>query len=229
MDIYGQASLDFYHDQPKEKLWLNNNYGEPEEMPVEVFFRDEAEMPEAELLALSFCKGKILDIGAGVGSHALILQQRGFAVSALEVSAGAAAVMQKRGIKTVLQQDIYQFKTEKFDTLLLLMNGIGLTQNLAGLDRFLQHAKTLLLPGGQLLFDSSDIAYLYEDLPRPKNNYYGEISYQYQYKNQKGNWFNWLYIDQKTLLKTALKNGFGCEILYEDELDLYVAKLTLLL
>lgn len=107
------------------------------------------------------------------------------------------------------------------------MNGIGLTQNLAGLGRFLQHAKTLLLPGGQLIFDSSDIAYLYEDLPLPKNNYYGEISYQYQYKNQLGEWFNWLYIDQKTLVKTALKNGWVCEIMYEDDMDLYLARLTL--
>ncbi|RYY20593.1 MAG: hypothetical protein EOP41_08935 [Sphingobacteriaceae bacterium] len=136
--------------------------------------------------------------------------------------------MQKRGIKTVVQQDVFQYKTEKFDTLLLLMNGIGLTQNLAGLNHFLQHAKTLLLPSGQLIFDSSDIAYLYEDLPQPENNYYGEISYQYQYKNQRGNWFNWLYIDQKTLVKTASANGFNCEILYEDDLDLYLARLILL-
>ncbi len=227
MDIYGQALQDFYNQQSAEKLWLNNTYGEPEEMPVEVFFRDKEEMPEAELLALQLCRGKILDIGAGAGSHALILQEQGFKVTALEISPGAAEVMQKRGVKTVIQQDIYQYKTEKFDTLLLLMNGIGLTQNLDGLDRFLQHAKQLLLPGGQLIFDSSDIMYLYEDLPLPKIQYYGEIQYQYEYKNQRGDWFNWLYIDQKTLLKTAFKNGWICEILYEDDMDLYLARLTL--
>ncbi|MVN20369.1 methyltransferase domain-containing protein [Mucilaginibacter sp. HMF7410] len=227
MDIYGQALLDFYNRQPEEKLWLHNTYGGPEEMPIEVFFRGEEEMPEAELLALQLCRGKVLDIGAGAGSHALILQQQGFDVAALEISAGATAVMQKRGVKRVVQQDIYQYKTEKFDTLLLLMNGIGLTQTLAGLGRFLHHTKQLLLPGGQLIFDSSDIAYLYEDVPLPKNSYYGEISYQYQYKNQKSDWFNWLYIDQKTLLKTALKNGWNCEVLYEDEMDLYLARLTL--
>jgi hypothetical protein len=208
MDIYGQALQDFYNQQPEEKLWLNNTYGEPEEMPVEVFFRGKDEMPEAELLAL-------------------VLQERKLEVTALEISAGAAAVMQKRGVKTVLQQDIFQYHTEKFNTLLLLMNGIGLTQNLAGLDRFLQHAKQLLLPGGQLIFDSSDIMYIYEDLPLPKNNYYGEISYQYQYKNQQGDWFNWLYIDSETLEKYALQQGWNCEIVYEDDMDLYLAQLTL--
>jgi SAM-dependent methyltransferase len=227
MDIYGQALQDFYNQQPEEKLWLNNTYGEPEEMPVEVFFRGEDEMPEAELLALKMCRGKVLDIGAGAGSHALVLQERKLEVTALEISPGAAAVMQKRGVKTVLQQDIFQYQTEKFNTLLLLMNGIGLTQNLAGLDRFLQHAKQLLLPGGQLIFDSSDITYLYEDLALPKNNYYGEISYQYQYKNQQGDWFNWLYIDSETLEKHARQQGWKCEIVYEDDMDLYLAQLTL--
>lgn len=227
MDIYGQALQDFFDGKQEHQLWLNNNYGEPEEMPVEVFFRPEAEMPEAESLALHLCRGKVLDIGAGAGSHALVLQEQNFEVTALELSPGAAAVMQKRGVKTVVQQDVFHYKTEKFDTLLLLMNGIGLTQNLTGLDRFLQHAKQLLLPGGQLIFDSSDILYLYEDLPLPKNKYYGEISYQYQYKNQLGEWFNWLYIDQKTLIKTASKNGWVCEIKYEDDMDLYLAKLTL--
>lgn len=226
MDIYGQALQDYFIGKRNNKLWLNNNYGEPEEMPVEVFFRDENEMPETELLALDLCRGKILDIGAGAGSHALILQQQNLAVTALEISPDAVEVMKKRGVKTVLQQDIYQYKNEKFDTLLLLMNGIGLTQNLAGLDRFLQHAKTLLLPGGQLIFDSSDISYLYDEIPLPKNKYYGEISYQYQYKNQLGDWFNWLYIDQKTLVKTASKNGWDCEILHEDETGLFLAKLT---
>lgn len=227
MDIYGQALLDFYNNQPEEKLWLHNNYGEAEEMPVDVFFREKDEMPEAELLALQLCKGKVLDIGAGAGSHALVLQERGFDVTALELSPGAAAVMQKRGVKRVIQQDIFQYKTEKFDTLLLLMNGIGLTQNLSGLERFLQHAKQLLLPAGQLIFDSSDISYLYEDLPLPPNKYYGEISYQYEYKNQQGNWFNWLYIDLETLKKQAKKQGWNCQIIYEDDMDLYLAQLTL--
>jgi SAM-dependent methyltransferase len=227
MDIYGQALQDFYNQQPEEKLWLHNTYGEPEEMPVEVFFRGEDEMPEAELLALNLCRGKVLDIGAGAGSHALVLQERNFEITALELSAGAADVMKKRGVKRVLQQDIFKYQTEKFDTLLLLMNGIGLTQSLTGLDRFLQHVKQLLLPGGQLIFDSSNIDYLYEDLPKPKNKYYGEISYQYEYKNQQGEWFNWLYIDEKTLAKTAAKNGWHCNIIYEDDMDLYLAKLTL--
>lgn len=228
MDIYGQALQDFFIGKRSNKLWLNNNYGQPEEMPTEVFFRGEDEMPEAELLALQLCRGKILNIGAGAGSRALVLQQRGFEVTALEISPGAADVMQKRGIKAGVQQNISQYKNEKFDTLLLLMNGIGFTQNLFGLERFLQHVKQLLLPGGQLVFDSSDIMYLYEDFSLPKTNYYGEIQYQYEYKNQQGNWFNWLYIDRKTLLKTVFKNGWRCQIAYEDDLDLYLVRLTLI-
>ena len=56
---------------------------------------------------------------------------------------------------------------------LLLMNGIGLCATLEGLQHFLQHAKGLLQAGGQLLFDSSDVAYLYNGKPPKGTPYYG--------------------------------------------------------
>ena len=74
MDIYGKALLDQFSGKRKSKLWLYNSYGHPEDMPVDIFFRAEADMPEMEIIALNRCRGKTLDIGAGVGSHALILQ-----------------------------------------------------------------------------------------------------------------------------------------------------------
>ncbi|HUH33982.1 MAG TPA: class I SAM-dependent methyltransferase, partial [Daejeonella sp.] len=151
MDIFGQALLDYTQGTLDSKLWLHNNYGSPEEMPVDIFFRSEPEMPELELMAISLCKGKVLDIGAGVGSHALILQDKGFDITALEISASACQIMEARGVRKVINADIMQFSGAKFDTLLLLMNGIGLTGDLAGLSNFLNHAKTLLNPGGALI------------------------------------------------------------------------------
>jgi 2-polyprenyl-3-methyl-5-hydroxy-6-metoxy-1,4-benzoquinol methylase len=177
------------------KLFINNKYGPKEEMPLDVYFRGEEDMPDLELLALSKCRGRVLDIGAGAGSHALVLQQRGIDVTAMDISGKAVDIMLERGVKQAFEQDIYAYSGEKYDTLLLLMNGIGLTRNIQQLRVFLQHTKKLLKPGGQLLFDSSDIAYLYEGI-LPAGNYYGEIWYQYAYKGQKTDWFQWLYIDK---------------------------------
>lgn len=227
MDIFGTVLRDYYANQFTEKLWLHNNYGEPEDMPVAVFFRDEEDMPELELEALAECYGKILDIGAGAGSHALLLQQIGKEVTALEVSATAANIMRERGVKQIINQDIFNYAGAKYDTLLLLMNGIGLVGDIAGLRTFLRHAKKLLQPNGQLLFDSSDVAYLYDYHIPEQKKYYGEIAYQYEYKQEKGNWFHWLYIDQDTLADIAAEEGWLTVILYEDEQDQYLARLIL--
>ncbi len=225
-DVYGQALHDYYYRR-NHKLLLYNNYGPKEEMPIALFFRDMEKMPTIETKAMSLCKGKVLDIGAGVGSHALILQKQGIDVTAIERSALAVEIMKKRGVRKAIAGDIFALADMKFDTLLLMMNGIGLVGNLDGLKYFLQHAKTLLLPGGQLLFDSCDILYLYQGGPTPTDRYYGEISFRYEYKNKIGEWFKWLYVDQQTLETVATKTGWHCQVIYEDDKDQYLVRLTL--
>lgn len=227
MDIFGKALTDFFRKGQYDTLWLHNSYDEPEEMPVDVFFRNESEMPDLEIEALRLCKGTVLDVGAGVGSHSLYLQQQGFDVTAIDISGAAVDVMKARGVTNAINQDVFTV-TSRFDTLLLLMNGIGLSGTLNGFENFLLKAKELLNADGQLIFDSSDISYLYEDLPKPTNKYFGEISYQYEYQHQKGEWFDWLYLDQHTLTAASTALGWHCEIVCEDENDQYLARLTVI-
>lgn len=224
-DIFGQALFDYFKGEGKHKLWINNTYGAKEEMPLDVYFRTQDEMPDLELIAMNKCVGKVLDIGAGAGSHALILQELGLNVTAMDISGLAVSMMAQRGVKHTIEKDIFTYYGYKYDTLLLMMNGIGLCGTIQNLRIFLQHTKTLLNKGGQLLFDSSDIAYLYED-ELPKGNYYGELSYQYVYKGQKTDWFKWLYIDAEKLKTVAAEEGWVVEIVYEDDMDQYLARLT---
>jgi SAM-dependent methyltransferase len=224
-DIFGQALFDHYKENSKHKLWINNTYGPKEEMPLDVYFRTEAEMPDLELMSLNHCRGKVLDVGAGAGSHALLLQEKSLDVTAIDISGLAVTIMQQRGVKQTFTADIFNYTAGKYDTLLLMMNGIGLCGTIEQLRLFLQHTKTLLKPGGQLLFDSSDIAYLYEGRV-PDGAYYGELSYQYIYRGQKTDWFKWLYIDQEKLKSVALQEGWMTEVLYEDDMDQFLAVLT---
>ncbi len=227
MDVFGEALKDQFTKPPAETLWVHNSYDEPEEMPVDVYFRGEDEMPELELTALAMCKGKVLDVGAGVGSHALILQKRGFNVTGMDISAPAVTIMKQRGLKQAIEGNILTYKEDTYDTLLFMMNGIGLTGSIAGLKAFLQHVKGLINPDGQLVFDSSDLSYLYQEIPFPLNGYYGEVSFRYEYKSIKGNWFKWVYVDQKTLIDIARQSGWDAEIVFEDDHDQYLARLTL--
>ena len=227
MDVFGEALKDQFTKPPAEILWVHNSYDEPEEMPVDIYFRNEADMPELELKALELCKGKVLDVGAGVGSHALVLQKRGFDVTGMDISAAAVQIMKQRGLKKAMEGNILKYTGAAYDTLLFMMNGIGLTGSLQGLKAFLKEAKKMISPGGQLVFDSSDLLYLYQEIAFPENGYYGEVSFRYEYKSVKGNWFKWVYIDQKTLQSLAAELGWETAIVYEDEHDQYLARLTL--
>jgi len=225
MDVFGKALQDQFTNGTADTLWLHNSYDEPEEMPVDIFFRTEEEMPDIELEAMDLCEGRVLDVGGGAGSHALILQNRGFDVVALDISSTAVEIMKSRGVINAVEADVFSYTGEKFDTLLFLMNGIGLTGTIDGFKKFLSHAKSLLNEDGQLLFDTSDITYLYEGEALPANKYYGEVSYQYAYKEEKGEWFNWVYIDPKTLKTIAKECGWECHLLFDDGEDQYLAEM----
>jgi len=222
-DVLGQALSDQYHKASPGKLWVHNKYGPKEKMPLQVYFREPDAMPELEWIALQQCRGKILDIGAGAGSHALCLQKMGQDITALDISPKAAEIMRLRGVQKIVCQDFFTLDTGQYDTLLLLMNGIGLAGTLSGLREFLRHARKLLGPGGRLIFDSSDIAYLYEGKPPAMKEYYGEILYQYEYKKERSDWFKWLFIDKKLVTEILASEGWSTRILMEDEYDQYLA------
>lgn len=225
-DVFGQALADYHAGRRYTSLILHNSYGEAEDMPVDVFFRSPDEFTDLEHIALSLCDGKTLDLGAGVGSHALYLQAQGIAVTALEISHLACGIMRERGVTRVVQANAFTYAGERFDTILMLMNGIGLAGTLTGLETLLDQCANLLNAGGQLLFDSSDISYLYEEgsMPEPEA-YRGQIQFQYEYRQEVGDPFSWVYVDQETLIEIGQRLGWVVQILYEDEYDQYLARM----
>jgi len=224
-DIHGKAILDYYKKSVQSPLLLHNSYGEPEEMPVEVFFREPEDLSELENTAITACRGSILDLGAGAGAHALFLQALEFDVTALDNSPGCIETMTLSGMNKVVDED-YQKHKSKYDTLLLLMNGIGLAGTLQEVPALLKKCKQLLNEDGQILVDSSDISYLYEDGLEKPESYYGNIRYQYEYNNEKDDWFGWVYVDPDTLTQIVKELGMEIEILFTDENDQYLAKIT---
>ncbi len=229
-DPFEQACWNYYLGDKDATIKIISNKAEDEIVPVKYFFRALNEMPEIEKIALNHCQGEILDIGAGSGCHSLELIKKGYIVNVLEIRKGFADLLTKRGVKNVWQTDIFIFTDKKFDTLLMLMNGIGLVQDLNGLDRFFIHAKSLLRSGGQVLLDSSDLMYLYKEEEGSirinlNESYYGEIEYKVEYNGVVGESFKWVYVDYLTLNEHADKNGFNCELLYEDDHYNYLARL----
>lgn len=228
-DLFGKALLDYQNGNYTEDIVTSTSISEEDTLPLPYLFRSYAEMPLLEKKALQLAKGNILDVGAGAGSHSLYLQEKGFSTKAIDISEGAIEVCKLRGVKNVESIQLLNEK-ETFDTILLLMNGTGIFKTLNELPSYLKHLKSILNPDGQILIDSSDIKYMYEDedggyWQDVNSNYYGELDYFLSYKNEKEQPMKWLYIDFNTLTIACASVGLQCELIKEGEHFDYLAKL----
>jgi 2-polyprenyl-3-methyl-5-hydroxy-6-metoxy-1,4-benzoquinol methylase len=227
LDVFGQAILDYSNGDTEQVIITETNISEADVLAVSYLFRSYDKMPILEQKAIALTKGNILDVGCGAGSHALYLQNSlDKDVLALDASKGAITACKRRGIKQTVCTTIQDYNEQQFDTILLLMNGIGLAQKRENLLDFLLHLKTLLNPNGQLLLDSSDIAYMYDkDDLEEIETYYGTLKFTISYKTYTET-FDWLFVDFDTLKQVALAAGLSCERVLEGKHYDYLAKLT---
>ncbi len=232
-DLFGKAILDFQTNNSPEDIITETTISEADEMSVAYLFRNYTEMPKLEQKALQLSKGKVLDIGCGAGSHSLYLQnEKKLDVTSIDISENAIKACQLRGVNKAKVQNILDIENETFDTLLLLMNGTGIFGTLAETSKYLQKLKSLLTPNSQILIDSSDIIYMFdEDEDGGKwitsDGYYGELTFEITYKKETEEPFPWLYLDYNTLQNAAHANGLQCELIMEGDHYDYLAKLTL--
>lgn len=217
----GCAIADYWENGKAEELRVFSPMFEEDTIPVTTLFRSYDEMPETERCAIDMAAGRTLDVGAGAGCHSLALQDRGIDVTAIDISQLSVETMRKRGVQNAVCQDFFTLGGE-YDTILMLMNGIGIVGTINRLPLFFSHIDKIMATDGQLFCDSSDISYVFEDedgiVEYPDNDgYYGELTYQMQYKDVVGNSFPWLYIDAETLAAVADAHGFKAEVIKEGE------------
>ena len=232
-DPMGSAIYDYYKTGKASTLVVRSSMFDDDEIPVESLFREYDQMPELEQIALQTASGSILDVGAGSGCHSLALQKMGKQSTAIEISSLAVEVMKERGVDARCVNFYDKGFAEKYDTVLMLMNGTGIAGNIDNMPTFFARLKELLNPEGCVLIDSSDLRYLYEDEEGNfeidlADDYYGQVDYQMSYKGVDGEAFDWLYADFETLSYYAEESGFRCELLAEGEHYDYLARLTVL-
>lgn len=231
-DLFGKAILDYQTNNSPEDLITETSISETDEMSVAYLFRGFDEMPIIEQKALHLTKGKVLDVGCGSGTHSLYLQEQGFDVTSIDISENAIKACQLRGLKNVKVTDVIHLdENEKYDTILLLMNGTGIFETLKNCSKYLLKLKSVLNENGQILIDSSDIIYMFDEDDDggrwiPSDCYYGELTFTVQYKGETEESFPWLYMDYNTLQNACFDNGLQCELILEGDHFDYLAKLS---
>ena len=229
-DPMGAAIYDYHFNGSADTLIVHSSMFEDDEIPVPDLFRSFEDMPELEKIALEEAEGRILDVGAGSGCHSLALKRMGKEAVAIDISGLSVEVMKHRGVDA-RQVNLYdEAFSERFDTVLMLMNGTGIIGTLDNMPAFFTRIRQLLSPGGRLIIDSSDLRYLFEEedgslMIDLADDYYGLLDYQMEYKGVKGEPFDWLYVDFDTLAFYAEENGFSAELVAEGEHYDYLSRL----
>jgi len=225
MDPMGRAIAEYHKTGKAARLRVFSPMFEEDEIPLRTLFRTYQSMPKIEQTALDLAKGRTLDVGAASGCHSIVLQERGIDVTAIDISPLSVETMKDRGVKSVREQDFFTLENEQYDTILMLMNGIGIVGTLERMPQFFRLLDRILAPGGQVLCDSSDISYVFEG-DMPDMDYYGEQSFQMQYRDTVGEPFPWLYIDADTLKQVAEADGYDAEVIAEGVHYDYLARIT---
>jgi SAM-dependent methyltransferase len=233
MQAYGTALLDYMQGNQEASILICRDDGFKAELPVKVFFKTPTKFSAIENKALELCKGSVLDVGGGGGSISLYLQSKGFSVSSIDICPSAVEIMRRRGVKNVEVADIFQLKDVKYDTILMMGNGIGMVETVKGLESFLNKVSHLFEPGGQLIFDSLDVTKTnvpehleYQQANKDAGRYFGEIRMKFCYGDIEGPYFGWLQVDPETLRKYADLIGLDCKIVYRQEDGEYLSLLT---
>jgi SAM-dependent methyltransferase len=232
MKPFGLALLDYQKGDNSATITAIRDDGLTELLPASSFFRH-AEKFEIERVALDLAHGRVLDVGAGTGIHSKFLQERGLTVCAIDILPQAIQIMQQKKVKDVRQIDIMALREKEFDTILMLGHGIGVVEDVPGLDRFLGNASNLLKPGGQILLTSLDVRatndpknLAYQKQNIESHRYFGEIRMHFRYGDVVGPVFSWLHVDAQTLEEHGQRYGLHTEMILVQQDGNYLAKLT---
>jgi SAM-dependent methyltransferase len=213
---------------------VHTDIWQDEPTPIEEFYRpDDQPLPELEKTALGLSRGRVLDFGAGAGRHALELQSRGLQVTAIDVAPEAVDVIRRRGVIDARCGDFAAVAGERYDTILLLMHGIGLVGTLEGLAQFFDQVKNHLEDNGRIIFDSADLGLVIPeqfeeglDEWRAGGLYPGEVEYRLTYGALEGEPYPWLFIDPVTLTDRARAAGLRAEVVARGARGSFLARLS---
>lgn len=228
-DPFGQACLAYLKGIRGLEIKVKSDHTKDDYLPVDYLFRSFNEMPLLEQTALNLCKGKVLDIGAGAGCHSKWLMEHDFEVLSIDQSPGVIEALQLQGLNFKHIDFFHLEETNKYNTLLALMNGTGISGTEKKFPEFLNKCKKLLAKDGQLLIDSSDVLYLFEKENQlnggSKEKYYGQVKYQMEFDNEQTDWFDWIYFSYEKLKGICEKNGMSCDYIFEGSTHDYLVKI----
>lgn len=199
------------------------------EIETEEYFTLDGRLERLDAIALERCRGRVLDVGAGAGRHALALEERGLEVVAIDLSPICTELCRIRGVRDARTLDVMTLHSEdllgRFDTIFFGMQTIGVAGGVVPLEKLLVRLRSVLAPGGQILADSSALRQAWEGESDDSSAEAGEIVLSTRYRGWMGEPFPWLYLGSQHLEEVARRAGLEMENLGSVDSGEYLAAL----
>jgi len=201
-------------EEKQIQVWLNQK--KEEDYMASYFLRSREDMPKHEVLALSLAVGEILDIGAGAGAHTVELCNANKNVTALELNHDLAEIIKNRCDAKVLAEDIFKWKAKvKYDTILLLMNGLGIAQTKEKVPELLEKVKHLLAIHGKAYVELTDYNFSTEyDHEITAEN---EVTFRLKYGSRFSEEMSWIYPSLTEVENHCHALSLRIKILYQED------------
>jgi SAM-dependent methyltransferase len=178
-----------------------------------------------ERRAMRFVRGRVLDLGCGAGRVSLHLQKRGLDVVGIDVSPLAVELARQRGARDVRlgTLDTAVGADERFDTILLLGNNVGLLGGEQQGRRLLRKLARLATADGRLLAGSydpydgaSELARGYHARNRRRGKMGGVERLRVRYRQFATPWYDVLFASREELTQLATAAGWTVRRFLDD-------------
>jgi SAM-dependent methyltransferase len=201
--------------------------------PADRYLAGPEAWPEGDRAAVNLCRGRVLDVGAGGGRIALALQERGLAVTALDVSPGAIEVCRARGVRETFVGTIDQHRGE-YDTFVLWCNNLGLLGSPAAAPAFLDALARLAAPGARILAQGTNpyggagdpVHDAYHRRNRERGRLAGHLTVRVRHRELATPWFDYLLCSPDELREVLRGTGWQLADLDDSEPSRYTAVLS---
>lgn len=187
-----------------------------------------------ERRAMRFVRGRVLDLGCGAGRVGLHLQERGHQVVGIDVSPLAVEIARQRGLADVRLGTLAALEAgDRFDTILLLGNNLGLLAGEQQGRRLLRRLARLAGYEGRILAGSydpydgaSELARRYQERNRARGRMGGVERLRVRYRQYATPWYDVLFASRDEVTWLVAGTGWIASRFVDDGAG-YVAVLDL--